>query len=211
MEISYLGHSCFKIVGKKLTVIMDPFDPEKVGIKLGKYETDVVTVSHEHSDHNFTRAIKNEFLLLDSPGEFEVKEVEFTGVSASHGNFGDEERGKITVFTIEIEGIKVCHLGDLGSDLNSEQLEEIDGVDILLIPVGGVYTIDSKAAAKIVSQIEPKIVIPMHYKIGKMQELAPLEEFIKEIGIEAVTQEKIKVTVRDLPEKLELVILKTLN
>ncbi len=210
MEISYLGHSCFKIVGKKITVIMDPFDPEKVGIKFGKHEADVVTVSHYHSDHSYISAVKNGFLLFDSPGEYEAKEVEFIGVSANHDEVGGTERGKVTIFTIEMEGIKICHLGDLGTELNSEQLEEIDGVDILLIPVGNCYTINAKTAAKVVSQIEPKIVIPMHYRAGKMEQLAPVDDFIKEMGLEVQNLEKLKIATRDLPEKLELIILKTL-
>lgn len=210
MEIIYLGHSCFKIVGKKITVLMDPFNPERVGIKLGKHEADVVTVSHMHSDHSYMEAVKGDYLLLDSPGEFEVKEVEFTGVSAFHDTVNGVERGKVTIFTIEVENIKICHLGDLGTELNSDQLEEIDGVDILLIPVGNKYTIDAKTAAKVVSQIEPKIVIPMHYKAGSMQELSPVDDFIKEIGLEVNAQEKLKITSRDIPEKIELVLLKTL-
>lgn len=204
MEISYLGHSCFKIVGKKINVLIDPFSPEMVGLVLGKQDADVVTVSHNHKDHNYLEAVKGDYLLFDSPGEYEYKEAEFQGVPASHGG----EKGNITIFTMEIDDIKVCHLSDLGEDLSSDQLEKIDGVDILMIPVGGVYTIDAKKAVKIISEIEPKIVIPMHYKAGKMTDLAPVSTFLSEIGATPTPKEKLKITSKDLPEELEVVVLK---
>lgn len=205
MDISYLGHSCFKINGKGISILTDPFSPEMVGLKMPKVEADVVTVSHDHGDHNFLEAVKNEYLLFDSPGEYEYKETEFLGVSASHGG----DRGNITIFTMEVDDIKICHLGDLGEELNSDQLDKIDGVDILMVPVGGHFTIDAKTAVKIVSQIEPKIVIPMHFKAGKMDMLAPLSAFLEEIGAEASPQEKLKITTRDLPEEIEVVVLKS--
>jgi L-ascorbate metabolism protein UlaG (beta-lactamase superfamily) len=205
MDLTYLGHSCFKISGKKISILTDPFSSSMVGIPLAKQEADVVTVSHDHADHNFLEAVKGEYLLFDAPGEYEYKETEFQGVAASHGN----DRGKITIFTMEVDDIKLCHLGDLGEDLNNDQLDKIDGVDVLMIPVGGEYTIDAKQAVKVISQIEPKIVIPMHYKVGKMDKLAPLTTFLHEIGAEPKPQDKLKITAKDLPEEIEVVVLKT--
>ncbi|MFA5197506.1 MAG: MBL fold metallo-hydrolase [Patescibacteria group bacterium] len=208
MEITYLGHSCFKIIGKKVSVLSDPYDPEKIGIKLAKQDADVVTVSHDHFDHNYLEVVKSEFLLLDSPGEYEVKESEFQGIKGFHDDSHGEERGQITIFNMEIDGIKICHLGDLGTELTSEQLDKVDGVDVLMIPVGGKYTIDAKAAIKVISQIEPKIVLPMHYREGKMTDLAPLETFLQEFSVSPVPMDKLKITGRDLPEELEVVVLR---
>jgi L-ascorbate metabolism protein UlaG (beta-lactamase superfamily) len=204
MDLTYLGHSCFKVSGKKISILMDPFSPDMVGLKLAKQEADVVTISHNHDDHNYLPIMKSETLVFDSPGEYEYKETEFQGVAASHGN----DRGQVTIFTVEVDDIKICHLGDLGEELNSDQLDQIDGVDILLVPVGGKYTIDAKGAVKAISQIEPKIVVPMHYKAGKMDDLAPLSAFLQEMGASPTPQEKLKVTSRDIPEEIEVVVLK---
>ena len=208
MEITYLGHSCFKIIGKKISVLTDPFDSEKIGIKLSKQDADVVTVSHSHYDHNYLEAVKSEYLLIDSPGEYEIKESEFQGINGFHDDSHGEERGQITIFNMEIDGIKICHLGDLGSELTSEQLDKVDGVDILMIPVGGKFTIDAKQAIKVINQIEPKIVLPMHYKAGKLTDLATLESFLQEFSVSPVPMEKLKITNKDLPEELEVIVLK---
>jgi L-ascorbate metabolism protein UlaG (beta-lactamase superfamily) len=207
MEINYLGQSCFKITGKKISVLVDPFQPEKVGLKLPKQDADVVAVTHAHRDHDFIEALKgNDYLLLDAPGEYEVRESEIQGIALSHG----DERGGNTIFTFDIDDVKVCHLGDLGTELTSEQLDKMDGVDILMIPVGGYYTIDAKTAVKVVSQVEPKIVIPMHYKVagGNISNLAPVDDFLHEMSVQSVAQDKLKVTTKDLPEELEVVVLK---
>lgn len=208
MEISYLGQSCFKIVGKKISILSDPFSPETVGLTMPKQEVDVVTVSHNHSDHNYVAAVKGDYLLLDSPGEYEVKESEFTGIFAAHDDKGGGERGMVTIFTMEVDDIKICHLGDLGVELTSDQLEKVDGVDILMIPVGGHFTIDAKTAVKVISQIEPKIVIPMHYQAGKMSVLAPVSTFLQEMAVNPTPQDKLKILAKDLPEDLEVVVLK---
>jgi len=209
MEIVYLGHSAFKLSGKEVSVVCDPFSSDMVGIKMPKVEADIVTVSHSHSDHDNLESIKSEYICFDSPGEYEIKNTEIIGVKSFHDSEGGKERGQNTIFLFEIDGIHICHLGDLGEDLSSEQIEKINSVDILLIPVGGKYTIDSKSAVKIISELEPKIVIPMHYRAGKMTELDPLENFVAESGLDAKKIEKLKVTKKDLPEKLELVILQS--
>lgn len=208
MEINYLGRSCFKIVGKKISVLLDPYDPEIIGLKLSKQEADVVTISHNHKDHNYKEAVKGEYLLLDSPGEYEIKDAEFMGIFAPHDEKNGEERGQVTIFTMDIDDIRICHLSDLGTELTSEQLDKVDGVDILMIPVGGKYTIDSKKAVKVISQIEPKIVIPMHYKQGKKTDLESLDSFLHEMAVSPTPQEKLKVQAKDLPEELEVVVLK---
>lgn len=212
MEIQYLGHACFKLIGKKLSVITDPFDAKTAGYRPIKQSADVVTVSHNHFDHNYTQAITGDPLIFDTPGEYEAKGAEFKGVSAFHDEEGGKDRGLITIFAIEIEGIKICHLGDLGTELSPDQLEQLDGVDILLIPVGGTYTIGAEKAAKVTSQLEPKIVIPMHYKTkeGKVGDgkLDSVDKFLHEMGVTPEKKERLKITKKDLPEELEVVVLK---
>jgi len=204
MEIVYLGHSEFKISGKNINVVTDPLNPSEVGITAPKIEADVVTISHDHFDHNFLAGVKGEYLCFDTPGEYEIKGAEIQGIPSFHDNTGGKERGLNTIFVYEIDGIKICHLGDLGHDLTPEQLDKIDGIDILLIPVGGKYTLDSKLAAKIISEISPKIVIPMHFKAGKMTDLEPLDNFLKELGIDPKKIDKLKIQKKDLPEELEV-------
>lgn len=208
MEIAYLGHSSFKIIGKDLSVVSDPFDGGRVGIEMPRVSTDVVTISHDHFDHNNKASVKGDFVCFDTPGEYEIKGAEITGIESDHDDRGGAERGKNTIFIYQIDGIHVCHLGDLGCGLSSEQLEKMDGIDILLIPVGGKVTIDAKAAAKVISEIEPKIVIPMHFRVGKMTELDTLDKFIDAIGKTPKKTDRLKVQKKDLPEEMEVVVLK---
>lgn len=213
MEINYLGHSCFKVTGKKISILMDPFDSAKVGTKLAKQDADVVTVSHQHTDHNNLKIMKNDgYLLLDSPGEYEIKESDFIGIEAFHDNVKGNDRGKVTLFVVEVDGVRFAHLGDLATELTSEQLERLDGVDVLMIPVGGVYTLDAKLAVKVISQIEPKIVLPMHFKVSEsgddFKDLATVDVFLQEMGVKPELQEKLKISRKDLPEELTVVTLK---
>ncbi|MDD3480728.1 MAG: MBL fold metallo-hydrolase [Patescibacteria group bacterium] len=209
VEIVYLGHSCFKITGKEISIVADPYKESMVGLKLPKVEADVVTISHDHPDHNNKEGLRGEYLCFDTPGEYEIKKAEIVGIESYHDSVNGEERGKNTIFVYEIDGIHICHLGDLGQALTSEQLEKINGVDILLVPVGGKYTIGPKEAAKAISATSPKIVIPMHYRVGKMTDLEPLEGFIKEIGKEPKKVDTLKIAKKDLTEELEIYTLKS--
>jgi L-ascorbate metabolism protein UlaG (beta-lactamase superfamily) len=208
MEIAYLGHSSFKIIGKDLNIICDPFDAVKVGLAFPRTEADVVTVSHDHFDHNATASVRGQFVCFDTPGEYEIKNAEIIGTAGWHDDKSGVERGSNTIFSYEVDGINICHLGDLGCPLTSAQLEKIDGVDILMIPVGGKSTIGAKEAVKVISEIEPKIVIPMHYRAGKMTDLEPLDTFLKEIGKTPKTLDRLKTQKKDLPEEMEVVVLK---
>lgn len=208
MEIVYLGHSEFKLAGKNIIVVTDPFDPEKVGLGATKTEADVVTISHAHFDHNYSGGVRGNFICFDTPGEYEIRGNNIIGIPSFHDDKQGSERGNNTIFVYDIDEIKICHLGDLGHELTSEQIDKIDGVDILLVPVGGKYTINSKQAARIISDVSPKIVIPMHFRAGKMTELEPLEKFLKEIGKEAQYQEKLKIQKKDLPEEMQIIVLK---
>lgn len=207
MEITRFGRSSFKIQGRDITIVTDPFrDDSKstVGVKFPKVTSDVVTISHDHPDHNNTSGVKGDFVCFDSPGEYEIKNTEIIGVNSSHG----KEHGINTIFSYKVDGINICHLGDLGEDLSTEQLEKIDGVDILFVPVGGAgYTLDSKGAARVVTEIEPKIVIPMHYQDGK-KELEPVENFVKVIGKTPKSVDTLKIQRKELPEDLAVYVLK---
>lgn len=209
MEISYLGHSSFKIIGKDISVVCDPFDMKMVGVEMPKVSADVVTISHNHLDHNNKAAVKGDFVCFDTPGEYEIKGAEIIGIESDHDASGGAERGKNTIFTYQIDGIHVCHLGDLGCALSSEQLEKMNRVDVLMIPVGGKYTIDAKEAAKVISDIDPKIVTPMHFRIGKMTDLDPLDKFLDAIGKTPKKVDTLKIQKKDLPEEMEVIVLKS--
>jgi L-ascorbate metabolism protein UlaG (beta-lactamase superfamily) len=208
MEITWLGHSCFRLKGKQATVITDPFSPA-TGYTLGKVTADIVTVSHPHPGHSYVQGVAGEPRILKSPGEYESAGVLSVGVHTYHDNEKGALRGKNTAFVIDVDDVMICHLGDLGHVLTAEQVAEINGVDILLVPVGGVSTIDAVQAAQIVRQLEPKIVIPMHYKTDAIKrEFETADRFLKEMGVkEAIPQPKLAVNKNSLPLTMQVVIL----
>lgn len=209
MEISFVGHSCFRLKGKDSAVVTDPYDPNAVGLKLPKLAADIVCLSHSHPDHANSGAIEGSLYTISGPGEYEIKGVNIVGVGTFHDDKNGEQRGKNTVYNITIDGINVAHLGDIGHNLSSEQMEELGSVDILLVPVGGVYTVDAHLAAKIVAELEPKIVIPMHYQTeGLKYQLDGVEKFLKEMGNENIAPvAKLSITREKLPEETSVVVL----
>jgi len=212
MYITWLGQSCFKFQDKigsdGVTLITDPFGVD-AGLKVPHYEADIVTVSHGHHDHNNTGAIRGNPFIISTAGEYEIKGMFIEGVESAHDDKNGAERGENIIYRIEIEDISITHLGDLGHVLDTKQLEKLEGTDILLIPVGGKYTINAAKAVEVISQIEPRIIIPMHYKIpGLKADIDGVEKFIKELGIKQRQEEKLKIFKKDLPqEDMELVIL----
>lgn len=215
MQILWHGQSFFEISAKGegaelVRIALDPFG-DKIGLKVPKAEADILLVSHSHEDHNNIEAIKGAPFLIDSPGEYEVKGIFVKGISAFHDNQQGKDRGVVVIYRIEAEGMVVCHLSDLGQkELTPEQVEEIGEVDILMMPVGGTFTVDAKDASEIISQIEPRMVIPMHYKIpGLTVDLNPVDKFLKEMGEEGIKPEpKLKVSLKDLPqEETKIVVL----
>ncbi len=212
MIITWQGHSCFKIQDKQgtdgVTLVTDPFDKE-IGLKTPNFEADIITISHDHKDHNNASSLRGNSFIIDLPGEYDYKDVLVEGIDSFHDEKEGQERGKNIMYRIEIDDISVSHLGDLGHSLTDAQLERLTGTDILLIPVGGRYTLDAKKAVEVISQIEPRIVIPMHYQTeGLNIELDSLDKFIKELGIEPTREEKLKISKKDLPqEDMELVVL----
>ena len=213
MIITWLGHSCFKIQDKSgsdgITVITDPFD-KSTGLKVPRLEANIITVSHNHHDHNNIGAIKGSPFIVNGAGEYEVSGVFIEGVDAYHDEEQGAERGKNIMYRIDIDDMSVAHLGDLGHSLDAKPLDKFEGTDILRIPVGGNYTIDAKKAVETVSQVEPRIVIPMHYKTtGLKIDLDSIDKFIKELGLKPTYEDKLKISKKDLPqEDMELVVLK---
>lgn len=228
MEITWVGQACFRLRGRSAFVVTDPFDPKLLSFSLPKLTADIVTVSHEHGDHNNSDAIKSlpalptqasqvgdmgKVRVLKGPGEYEIKGVNIRGVSSWHDDEQGAQRGKNTIFVLEIDGVRVAHLGDLGqTELTQDQLADIGNVDVLLTPVGGFYTIDARGAALIVAQIEPKVVIPMHYRIGEMGDelagkLAPVDDFVRALGLVPKNMLTCIAKVETLPQEMELVIL----
>ncbi len=214
MDIFPLGHSSFKIRGKGVTIVTDPYDSDMVGLKFPKnIGADIITVSHDHDDHNAVKFIADSPFVISGPGEYEVKGVHILGVASFHDDQKGSKRGKNTMYHIEIDGVRLAHLGDLGHPLTSADIEQLGEVDILFIPVGGTFTIDAKQAVEVVNGIEPSVVVPMHYaRPGLNQktfaELTPVAAFLKEMGKEGTTlQPKLSITKDKLPEELQLVIL----
>lgn len=210
MDITYLGHASFRLKGKTATVVVDPYEA-KVGPKFPKVEADIVAVTHEHFDHNAVSNVSGDPFVVRGPGEYEVAGIEIVGVQSFHDNKKGEERGSNTIYNFKIDRINVCHLGDLGqSSLTDQQLEEIGNVDILLIPVGGHFTIDASEANKIASQLEPRVIIPMHFKDNetKIEELAPVDKFLKEIGKENIEPvNKFTITPDKFAEETQVVLM----
>lgn len=216
MDITYFGHSSFKLRGKKVTVVTDPFDPAGVGLKFPKnIEADLVTVSHGHPDHNSTDQIGGSPFIVHGSGEYEVLGVGIIGIPSFHDDKQGKERGRNTIYNMDIDGVHIVHLGDLGEMLTDKEIEQLGSVHILLIPVGGVYTISAKQASELIAEIEPAIVIPMHYGREDLNqkvfsELSPLSAFLKLMGAEAaVPQSKFVITKDKIPEQMQVVVLES--
>jgi L-ascorbate metabolism protein UlaG (beta-lactamase superfamily) len=214
MEITYIGHACFKVRGDNVSLIIDPYKGDKVGYKLPKLACDVLLASHKHDDHYNIEEVSDYKLLIDGPGEYEISGTFIQGVPTFHDAEDGAKRGKNTMYLIEIDGFKLLHLGDLGHELSKETLQDISDIDVLMIPVGGIYTIGPEKAAKVISSIEPGIVIPMHYQTkdltGLSEKIAPVEKFMDEMGIES-NGKKEKLILKsksDIPSETEVVLLK---
>jgi len=185
-----------------VTVFLDPFD-KSVGLRPPQGNADIVLISHDHADHNNASALRGEPNIIDIPGEYSVKGVNIVGIPSYHDEKKGEERGFNTLYILESENLRICHLGDLGSDLTEKQFEAINGIDILMIPIGGKYTIDGKKAVEIIKKIEPRMVIPIHFKIkGSTLEIDDEKKFCDEIGScpkERIS--KLNIKKKDLEEK----------
>lgn len=216
MTITWFGHSCFRIEAKEahstgsgqVSILIDPFSRD-IGLKPPKIKDDLVLVTHDHYDHNNIEDAPAETFVIKNPGEYEKNGIAIRGILSYHDKLQGKERGLNSIYVIKAEGMTVCHLGDLGQEkLDEKQVEEIGDVDILLVPVGGNYTINYKEAVGVISQIEPKIIIPMHYKLKDLKvEIEGPEKFVKELGLTPEKVDKFRIVQKNLPtEELKLVM-----
>ena len=207
MEITWYGRACFRLRGRDATVITDPCPPA-TGFVAGRHEVDLLTISHDHADHSYTRSIVPR-MTLTRPGEYEISDLLVTGIRSFHDGSGGTERGPNTIFSIEIDGVHVCHLGDLGHLLTEEQLSDLGRVDVLLVPAGGRWTLTPTEAAEVVTQVGARLVIPMHFATdGASTDLLGPEEFLHEMAVsDPVRQPKAVVTPSSVPDETQVVVL----
>lgn len=183
MKVKWLGHACFLLTSAEgVRALIDPFN-EKVGYPLPEVEADIVTVSHGHGDHSHTAAVRGDFLVVERPGRVAVRGVDISGIVSYHDRDFGSLRGKNIIFTFRFDGLSVCHLGDLGHLLTRSQVEQIGAVDLLLVPVGGRYTIDAAEALEVARQIGPTVTIPMHFRTAAGgAALDPVDGFLELAG-----------------------------
>lgn len=209
MDILWYGHACFRIKDRTATIITDPFD-KSIGLSPVGLKGDIVTVSHAHPGHANVKAVKGNPFVIDGPGEYEISGVFITGISSYHDTRSGREYGKNTIFVFEMDGLRICHLGDLGHIPSQSQVEAIGDIHVLLLPVGGGASLKASQATEVVSLLEPSIVVPMHYRLsGLAMKLDPVSKFLKELGIaSAEEQDMLKVSVSTLPEETQVVLLR---
>lgn len=210
MTITWYGQSCFRLESKGTSLLIDPFSKE-IGLRAPRLNDNIFLVSHEHYDHNNVEGTTPEQFVIRGPGEYEKSGVYVEGIMSYHDNTQGTQRGLNTIYLIRMEDMRLCHLGDFGQNkLTDEQVEAIGDVDILFIPVGGKYTIDGKEAAEVVKQIEPKIIVPMHYKVAGLNiDIDGPQKFLKEIGIKPEEVESYKIAAKNLPtEEIKLITFK---
>ena len=211
MKITWIGHACFLVESNEGKVVTDPFD-ESIGYDMPELSADVITVSHEHGDHNAVGRIGGNAKIIRGEGRHKANGIVFEGIGSFHDNVGGQSRGKNTIFIFRLEGITLAHLGDLGHPLSDDQLAALSSTEVLFIPVGGYYTIGPDEARALIGELENlKVVFPMHYKTDRLDEdfpIVPVENFtgkmenVKQIGTAEVILSK-----ENLPSKLEVLVL----
>ncbi len=185
MVIEWLGHSCFKITLKSgLRILLDPYNGE-TGYVPQDVETDIVTISHAHTDHNDLTHVTGNYTVVETPGEHTFGELTIEGYEVPHDHSNGAHRGMSIIFVFSVRGIRVCHMGDIGCIPDDALFQKLCGTDILLIPVGGKVTIDAQEALTICERLEPNIIIPMHFKTpDSNDDIAPLHDFLEAVGRE---------------------------
>ena len=208
MEITWYGHACFRLKDRAAIVVTDPYD-KSLGLPLPRLKADIVTISHASPHHNYIEGVEDVARVIDSPGEYEIKEVFITGIGLTSARKNSEASYQNNIFVVYMEDIAICHLGDLNHIPTQQQVEDLGSIDVLMIPVGGKKALNAAQAAEVISLIEPHIVIPMHYSLpGLAIELDPVSKFLKEMGV-ANTEPlgTLKLTKASLPEETQLVLL----
>ena len=212
MDITFLGHSSFRVKGKNASVVTDPYD-SYVGFKFPKVAADIVTISHDHKDHNQAALVKGVKRTVTGPGEYEISGVSIVGIPSFHDDKKGALRGKNTMYVIEMDQLRIVHLGDLGHKLADSELEALGDVDILMVPVGGEYTINASQAAEIVRGIEPNVVLPMHYFLEGMNKdvfgkLTGVDTFLSEVGLPNEKMDKLTLKGQILEDQRTVVLQK---
>lgn len=209
MNVTWFGQSCFRVEAKEGSILIDLFSKD-IGLRPPKIKDNLVLITHGHYDHNNLDGLNPEAFVIKNPGEYEKQGIAVHGILSYHDKSEGKERGTNTIYIIKAEDMTICHLGDLGQEkLTDEQVEQIGDVDILMIPVGGTYTTNFKEAVGVISQIEPKIVMPMHYKIPDLKvDIDGVDKFVKELGLSAEKMDKLKMAKKNLPtEEMKLILL----
>ena len=213
MKIKYLGHSSFVITSDSgVKIIIDPYESGGV-FSYGeiKESADIVVVSHDHFDHNNVAAVRGNPKLVRGAVTTDIKGIEFKGIPSYHDDAGGRQRGKNTIFSFEVDGIRVCHLGDLGHQLGAQHVAGLGKVDILLIPVGGSVTIDAKVAGQVGDKLIPRVIIPMHYKTDKCAlPIAGVDEFLRgKEGVKKMAASEVEFKQGELPAHTQITVLKS--
>ncbi|MEN6482792.1 MAG: MBL fold metallo-hydrolase [Anaerolineaceae bacterium] len=211
MEITWYGHSCFKISERgKATIVTDPFNHQLVGYSPLNLTADIVTISHDKPGHNYAEAIQGDPYVINGPGEYEIRGVFITGIQTNGHAQPTEDEPLNTLYLIDFENIQIAHLGGLNRVPTQTEIEAFGPVHIALVPIGGESTLTAAKAAEVISLLEPEIVIPMHYATPESKKaLDPLSKFLKEMGIgEIGTSSSFKIAnARSLPEEMQIIIL----
>jgi len=208
-DIKWLGHASFLLRAESgVALVMDPYN-DTIGYKLPYPTADVVTVSHDHRDHGYVEGVRGNPQAVRTPGEHQVKGIRITGVATYHDEAGGRQRGPNVVYVISMDDVTICHLGDLGHPLSKEQVQALGDVDVLMMPVGGTYTIDARQAADLTRQVKPRIVVPMHYKTPALNfPLAPVDDFLRAMGVsKPAPQPLLAVRKSALPAQTQVVLL----
>ncbi len=208
MDIEWYGHSCFRLREQGVVIVTDPYD-RVAGYNMPRVKADIVTVSHDSPNHSAVSAVKGEPKVLSKPGEYEIRGIFATGIQTWHGGRGEPKEENV-VFVFEFNDMTVCHLGDLSQVPTQAQIEALPSIDVLLVPVGGGGALEPDKAAEVITILEPKIVIPMHYAVDQVEipGLEPLGKFLKEMGVtEQAPVESLRATRSDLPGETQVVIL----
>ena len=208
MDMTWLGHACFRMRGREGVVLTDPPDP-KSGHAIPRTEAGLVTMSHEHAGHASLRSVAGEPVVLRGPGEYEVHDMLVTGIGSFHDDEKGAARGRNTVFAIRLDDLVICHLGDLGHALPAVDLEKLGDVDIALVPISGMdVNLSAARAAEIVHQLEPKVVVPMSFDPDDKKKDTPYLRLLHELGVKELEfVSKLSVTRSTLPENLQVVAL----
>ncbi len=205
VRIVWHGHACFE-VNDGITVVTDPHDGKSIGIARPSLEADMVLVSHDHFDHNCTKAVEGNPLIVESTVNETIMGVRTRALQTYHDTVDGRKRGNNRIYRFEMDGVSFCHLGDLGHTLSDRMLEALGSIDVLFIPVGSVFTIDGETAWRLVTEIDPRIAVPMHYRVGGLSlSIRPLGDFldlvdspVTRVGNEIIFEKE------DLPEDTEV-------